>query len=162
MTHRQDEPVTGWDAPSAVRAAVRAAGPRRHVFLADFALRLARLGHIRDIRVDVAGGTEAFEAVRSVLAELAPVAEPEADARLGTYAGAGDEQADLDQTGRAHAANASRKRTGPLAKRTGTCLACGTVFTVNFRHAEKHRFCSAVCRSRHRRRSLLTGAVLPK
>ena len=143
--------VNPWDAPSAVRAAVTAAGPRRHIFLADFALRLARLGHIKLIRLSVAGDPEAVEAVRSVLAELAPAAAPEADARLGAYAGAGDDQADLGQTGRAHPANASRKRTGPLAERTGACLACGAVFTVNFRHADKHRYCSAVCRSRHRR-----------
>jgi hypothetical protein len=63
--------VNRWDAPSAVRAAVEAAGNSQNVMLADFALRLARLGHVTEVSVTVAGGPEAVQAVRSVLAELA-------------------------------------------------------------------------------------------
>jgi hypothetical protein len=67
-----DPMVTRWDAPSAVRAAIRAAAREdRHVLVAALALRLARLAHVKEIRVDIAGGAEAAEAVRSVLAELA-------------------------------------------------------------------------------------------
>ncbi len=73
------------DAPAAVEAAIRAAGPRRHVLLAAFALRLARLGYVREVSVTVAGGPEAAEAVRSVLAELVgrSSANPE-NAQTGT------------------------------------------------------------------------------
>jgi hypothetical protein len=63
--------VNRWDAPSAVEAAIRAAGPSPHILAADFALRLGRLGHVREISVTVASGPEAAEAVRSVLAEMA-------------------------------------------------------------------------------------------
>jgi hypothetical protein len=87
--------------PEAVRAAIRAAGPDRHVVLADFALRLARLGHITEVRVGVAGGAEAAEAVRRVLAELAApealeTASPET--ALADASGAG-RKGDLRRTG---------------------------------------------------------------
>jgi hypothetical protein len=59
-----------WDAPSAVRAAIQAAGPRRHVLTADFALRMARLDHVKGINVDIAAGPQAAEAALRVLAEL--------------------------------------------------------------------------------------------
>jgi len=57
-------------ASAAVDAAVREAGPNRHVLVAAMAVRLASLGHVREVRIKVAGGAEAAEAVRSVLAEL--------------------------------------------------------------------------------------------
>ncbi len=67
-------------AREAVSAALTAAGPQRHVLCAALALRLACLGHVSNVRFDVAGGPEAAEAVRSVLEELtgAPAAsEPD-------------------------------------------------------------------------------------
>ncbi len=39
--------------------------------MAALALRLARLGHVKAVRVDTAGGEEAAAAVRLVLAALA-------------------------------------------------------------------------------------------
>lgn len=144
--------MSPWDAPSAVGAAIRATGPigcpARQTLVAGLALRLAAQGHVTEVRFNVAPGTP-LEAIRLALAEVTA----EDDARRRAYAGAGDEQDDLGSAIRDGAAHASRKRTGALAKRTGACLVCGAIFTVNLRHAGKHRFCSAVCRSRHRRRS---------
>jgi hypothetical protein len=137
--------LTPWDAPSAVRAAVRAAGPRSKIFVADFALRLARLGHVKEISVDVAGGVEAREAVRAVLAELTSGSRalPEAaqDAPGDSIPAAVESQAVPE------AANALAS----VRKRARRCLTCGRDFEVNLRHADKHRFCSGACRSRHRR-----------
>jgi hypothetical protein len=130
------------DPPSAVRAAIRAAGEQRHVLAADFALRLARLGHVREVSVHIAGGPEAAEAVRSVLAELAA---PEAP---------GDAISPADGSeappGPTHASQSVREA---CVRRARACLACGGTFEVNVRHAHAHKFCSAVCRSRHRHRA---------
>ncbi len=56
-------------ARAAVGAALEAAGPQRHVVAAALALRLARQGHVSNVKFDVAGGPEVAEAVCSALAE---------------------------------------------------------------------------------------------
>ena len=91
--------VEPWDAPSAVEGAIRAAGPSRHILAANFALRLARLGHVREVSVTVAGGPKAAEAVRRVLAELAASEAPEDapdETALEAVVGAQDEGAPPD------------------------------------------------------------------
>jgi hypothetical protein len=157
QTHGDQDPmVTRWDAPSAVRAAIRAAGPSRHILLADFALRLARLGHVTEIRASVAGGAEAAEAVRSVLAELAgpPQARPEPSQAEAVQDAPAETTPPPDGSeafpGPSHAFVSVREA---CVKRAGTCLECGEDFEVNSRHAATHKFCSPACRSRHRRRA---------
>lgn len=136
-----------WDMRRAINAARDAAGARRHVLFAELALRLAQLGHVAEVRFTVTDGTP-FEAVRSALAASGGT---ETDPRLSAYGSAGDKQPDLGSAPLADAAHALAERSEALAKRTRACLVCGTVFDVNPRHAEKHRCCSAVCRSRYRR-----------
>lgn len=157
VTHPMDgsepaaPPVAVWDARlarEALEAAQAAAGPARHSLLAQLALRLDQLGLVTDLRFSFVDCTESFEALRAAFEEMAGAA-PEADARLSAYEPAGDEQRDLGSAPCTGAAHASAKRSGPLARRTRACLVCGAAFEVNFRHAEAHRFCSAVCRSRH-------------
>ena len=142
MMHPEDESAAVWDAPSAVRAAVEAAGPGQNVLLADFGLRLARLGHVTKISVSVAGGPEAAEAVRSVLAALAAQEAP------------GDALSREDGSEAApNPPHASARFPQACGGRTRACLACGGTFEVNVHHAQAHKFCSAACRSRHRHRA---------
>ena len=149
-------PGVAWDPQAAIYAALRAAGSpgcrARQTLSAGLALRLAEQGYIAEVSFRVAEGTP-VAAIRAALAEtIAGAAAQNAAPHQGAYKPAGDEQSDPDQTGRPANANASRKRSGPLVKRTRACLVCGAVFVVNFRHADTHRFCSAACRSRHGRR----------
>lgn len=133
-------PASTWDVHAAVLAGLCAAGPpggpARHAFIAELAFRLARLGPFVTLDVRIADHEAASEAALSVLAEMAAGAQQPTPEPPAPYP---------------PAANASSKRTGALARRTRACLNCGAVFEVNFRHADKHRFCSAACRSRHRR-----------
>ena len=57
------------DARAAIKVGLNAAGPQRHVLMADLALRLARLGHAREVRLNVADNGDAAEALCSFLAE---------------------------------------------------------------------------------------------
>jgi len=147
-------PVVVWDPQAAILTAFHAAGPpgcrARQTLTAGLALRLAEQGHVTEVSFTVADGTS-LEAIRCALAELVPGAATSADAHRRPYEAAGDERARLDSAPRDGAAHASRKRSGALVKRARACLICGAVFTVNFRQADVHRFCSAACRSRHRR-----------
>lgn len=162
-----------WDAASAFRAAVRAAGAARHVLVAEAAVRLARQGYVSEVRFDVADGTP-LDVLRATLRELAPAAAAEADARLDAYEAAdaarvpapdpdahgspcdaaGDERRGPDPAPFPEQGIAPDRLPDACAKRSRACLVCGTVFEVNFRHADEHKFCSAACRSRHRRRRL--------
>jgi hypothetical protein len=58
-------------AREALAEAIRstASAQERHVLVAALALRLAQLGHTKEVRVLVAGTVEACEAVRSFLAD---------------------------------------------------------------------------------------------
>ena len=144
----EGEPLSGdpvrlevWDAPSAVRAAIQAAGLGRHALAADFGLRMARLGHVRGVRVDIAGGPEAVEAVRRVLAELAPPEAPEdapgetalADAVEGQLGDGGSDALE------------------PLPRRNRACPECGRGLRQDGRQAKRRVFCSTRCRVRHHR-----------
>jgi len=129
------------DAPAAVEAAIRAAGPRRHILAADFALRMARLGHVRGIGVTVAGGPEAAEAARRVLAELAPPEAPE---------DAPDETA-LAGAPRAQDVDGGSNALEPLPRRNRACPECGRDLRQGGRQAKRRVFCSVRCRVRHHR-----------
>jgi hypothetical protein len=139
-----------WDAPSAVRAAIQAAGSSRHILIADFALRMARLDHVKGISVNVADGPEATEAALRVLVELG-VSDP-ALPEAGIAPGSAIPPLDASEPapGPAHALGSVREACN---KPLRACLTCGKTFRVNFRHARDHRFCSPACRSRHRHRA---------
>jgi hypothetical protein len=133
--------VNSFDAPSAVKAAIRAAGPSRHVLVADFALRLARLGHITEVRVGVAGGAEATEAVRSVLVELAAPEVLEAAPR---------ETALADAVG-AQVEKGISDALESLPRRNRACPVCDRELRQDGRQAQRRVFCSVRCRVRHHR-----------
>jgi len=142
--------VGPWDAPSALRAAIQAAGPSRHILLADFALRMARLGHAKEVSVDVAGGPEAAETALQVLVDLAVShpALPEAEIAPGDSDPPVNGSESLP--GPPHASQSVREACN---KPVRACVVCGVDFEVNFRHARAHRFCSPACGSRHRHRA---------
>jgi hypothetical protein len=131
-------------AREALTAALRVAGPRRHVLLADFALRLARLGHVTEVSVTVAGGPEAAEAGRRVLAELAPPEAPE-DAPGETALGGAVE---------ARGGNRGSDALEPLPRRNRACPECGANLRQDGRQAKRRVFCSVRCRVRHHRAML--------
>jgi hypothetical protein len=85
--------VSHWDAPSAIKAAIRAAGPGRHIFVADLALRLARLAHVTEVRFNIAPGTS-LEAIRLALAEVTAEAASWALAELAPPEPPGDAPAE--------------------------------------------------------------------
>jgi len=134
-----------WDPETAIRAALKAAGDHRHVLAAELALRLAHLGHVTGVRFDIASGVPT-EVLRSLLGEAISAAGPAQNRpgeAIGGRNGSGVEQ------GPAHALVSVREA---CAKRSGACVTCGKAFEVNSRHPGIHRFCSAACRSRYRRR----------
>jgi hypothetical protein len=127
-------------AREAIAQAIRstASAQEQHVLVAAFVLRLAQLGHTKEVTIKVAGGEEAARAVLASLAEMG--ARPQ-DARERDGAG--------PDGGRAVPTPAHAL--GSVHKRARACLECGRDFEVNPRHAESHRFHSAACRSRYRR-----------
>jgi hypothetical protein len=125
----------------AVIAAVQAAGPNRNTLLADFALRLGRLGHVREVSVTVAGGPEAAEAVHRVLAQLAAPEAPE-DAPGETALGGAVE---------AQGGNRGSDALKPLRRRNRACPECGRDLRPGGRQAKRRVFCSTRCRVRHYR-----------
>jgi hypothetical protein len=134
-------PEPAWDYQAAVKAAIRAAGEQRNVFVARLALRLARLGFATDVRFYIPPGTP-IAALRSVVAELTQAAQDAPGDTIGTADGSGAAPEAERLTGSV--------RTLPASAR-GTCQQCRQEFRVNYHHAATHRFCSASCRSRHRR-----------
>ena len=141
-THVDQAPVVNpWDAPSAVEAAIRAAGPGRHIVAADFALRLARLGYVKEVSVTVAGGPEAAEAARRVLAELAAPEAPEVAPPETALAG----------TDGAQAEPRGSDALEPLPRRNRACPECGRDLRQGGRQAKRRVFCSVRCRVRHHR-----------
>jgi hypothetical protein len=144
--------VNPWDAPSAIKSAIRAAGADRHILVADLALRLARLRHVTEVRFNVAPGTPldairlalaeaTAEAARRVLAELAPPQAP---------------QAARGETALARAVGAQAEHRGsdalePLQRRNRTCPECGRDLRQDGRQAKRRVFCSVRCRVRHHR-----------
>jgi hypothetical protein len=147
-----------WDPRAAIYAALRAAGPPRHparlALVAQLAFRLARQGHVIEVTFRVADGTP-HEAIRSALADLAPDTTPEAEAAPGDAISPADGSQAVP--GPPHALVSVQEA---CVKRARTCLVCGKVFEVNFRHTGTHRFCSAGCRSKHRHR--LKARVTPR
>jgi hypothetical protein len=113
-----------------------------HVLVAGLALRLAELGHTKDVSVKVAGGDEAARAVLAFLAEMEARAQKAQDAPKRDGAGPDGSEAVPPLS---HASVSVRKR-------ARACLECGMDFEVNPRHAESHRFHSPACRSRYWRR----------
>jgi len=105
-------------------------------------LDVAELGHAKEVSVKVAGGDEAARAALAFLVEVAARAQ---DARNHDMAVPDGSETVLPLPDAIQS----------VRKRARTCLECGRDFEVNPRHAESHRFHSAACRSRYRRR---TGA----
>lgn len=136
--------------PEAWVAALSVTGTARHVLFAKLALRLAQLGRVSEVRFTVTDGTP-LETIRSALAALAASGGTATDARLGAHEAIGEEPPDPEPAPRSAPEIALDPLPEACVKRTKACLICGTVFEVNFRHADKHRFCSSACRSRHRR-----------
>jgi hypothetical protein len=133
-------------AREALAQAIRctASAQERHVLVAALALRFAQLGHAKAVSVKVASGEEAARVVLAVLAEMGARAQ-DAPGRAG--AGPGGAEA---VPAPAHALVSVRDA---CSKRARACLECGRDFEVNPRHARSHRFHSAACRSRYRRRA---------
>jgi hypothetical protein len=131
--------------PEALRTAIRAAGPSRHILVADFALRLARLGHVREVSVTVAGGLEAAKAMRRVLAELAPPQDAHGEGALAVA----DE---------AQGAKGGSDALEPLPRRNRACPECGRGLRQDGRQAKRRVFCSVRCRVRHHRAQAGSGA----
>ena len=141
-------PVTPEDARAAVTAAIRAAGANHQILVADLGLRLARLGYLKDVRVNVADGAAAaraaVEAVRSVLSELA--APPQALALENARSGADVAQPVL----------APSDPLEPLQSRNAGRCECGLILRQGDRQTKRRLFCSTRCRVRHHR-SLTSG-----
>jgi hypothetical protein len=158
-------PVVAWDAQAAIYAALRASGPpasaARQTLAARLALRLAEQGYVINVGFTVADGTP-FDAIRAALAE-ATSAAPGADIRPSVWEAPGGAILPADRSeatlGPVHALGSVREA---CAKRARRCLACGRGFEVNSRHIDTHRFCSAVCRSRHRRSEARHAAPVAK
>ena len=112
----------------------------RNVLVAGLALRLAELGPVKDVSIEVAGGEEAARAVLSFLADMAARAQDARNRDAGSQDGAGTPLP-------------SPSAIQSVRKRARACLECGRDFEVNLRHAESYRFHSAACRSPYRRRA---------
>jgi hypothetical protein len=119
-----------------------ASAQERHVLVAALAHRLAQLGHAKEVSVTVAGGEDAARALLAFLAEM------EARAQKAPSTPEGDAASpDVSEI-----VPPLSRAIQSVRKRARACLECGTDFEVNPRHAESHRFHSAACRSRYRRR----------
>jgi len=148
-TDERPDPMN--EARAAISAALRAAGPRRHILLADFALRLARLGHVTEVRVSVAGGTP-LDAIRIALAE--PAVPPEAaEAAPGETTPAGA----IGVRG----GNGGSDPLQPLPKRNRACPECGRDLRQDGRQAKRRVFCSVRCRVRHHRARAVSKVGAP-
>jgi len=140
-----------------IRDAIKTAGPSRHVLVAGLALRLARQGHVREVRLKTTGGPEAAEAVLSFLAERPEADPPEtAPGGLDTLRPEDGEPVAPQSVREActgHPGEGHGRREESHPGETRVCGLCGASFPVNLRHAKGHRYCSAACRSkaRHRR-----------
>jgi hypothetical protein len=104
-----------------------ASAQERHVFVAALALRLAQLGHAKDVSIKVAGGEEAARAVLAFLDEMGARTQEAQE-----HDGAGPDAQE--------AVPASADAFQSVRKRARACLECGRDFDVNPRHAESHRF----------------------
>jgi hypothetical protein len=155
-TGRSETRRDPWDAPSAIYAALRAAGPSGHparqTLAAKVALRLAEQGHVTEVSFSVAPGTPP-EAIRVALAEVAAqaapslLAEPPHRAVKATPA-----ETALAGTVGAQGGNGGPDALEPLPRRNRACLACGRDLRQGGRQAKKRVFCSVRCRVRHHRR----------
>src|SRR5262249_4337795 len=110
------------------------AGKERTVLVAGLALRLAELGHVKDVSIKVAGGEEAARAALAYLAEMEARAQ---NVPNGDAASPDELEPVLPLPNPIQS----------VRKRARACLECGRDFEVNPRHAESHRFHSAACRS---------------
>jgi hypothetical protein len=159
--------------------AIRAALPERRTprLMADFAVRLARLGHARRISVTVAETDEAVQAACSFFAEReagrvgatqTPSEAQQADPPESTLGGSTDAVIEGGApiasvsvqeacNGPSGEARNPAQECPPRASRL--CGFCRAAFTVNRRHAKGHAYCSAACRSkaRHRRNRAAAG-----
>ena len=145
-TDERPDPMN--EARAAISAALRAAGPRRHILLADFALRLARLGHVTEVRVSVAGGTP-LDAIRSALAEL-PV-PPEAVPNAVTAPSPPDPENAQHGADDAQGGDGGSDALEPLLRRDRACPECGRDLRQDGRQARSRVFCSVRCRVRRHR-----------
>ena len=136
-------------AREAITEAVRCTPPgqERNVLVASLALRLSELGHVKEVTFKAAGGEETARAVLAFLAQMGALVERAQNAPKREATGSGEGEAVLATP---HAYQSVRKR-------ARACLECGRDFEVNPRHAESHRFHAAACRSRYRRRCLVTS-----
>ena len=92
----------------------------------------------------VAGGPEAAEAARRVLAELAaPVAPEDAPG-----------EAALADAVEAQLGNGGSDALEPLPRRNRACRECGRDLRQGGRQAKRRVFCSVLCRVRHHRAML--------
>jgi hypothetical protein len=137
----------------AAKTAVRMATPGdRPRLVADLAACLAQLGHAKAVTVDVAGTPEAFEAVRSFLAQWRrDFPQPEEGASVSPVS--------VQQACAGHPNEGQGVSAEGHPSATRICGQCGASFRVNYRHVTVHRFCSAACRSKHRHRLKRTGVT---
>jgi hypothetical protein len=147
-------PHESWDGPAAITAALWAvAREDRHHLVASLALRLAELGHVKVVSFTLVDGDEAAEALRFALAELAALHQS-MPVRSRAQDASGDTISPADGAEAVHAPlHALKSVREACVKRSRACLGCRRDFQVNPRHAEEHKFCSAACRSRSRRRA---------
>jgi hypothetical protein len=145
--------------------AIRAALPERRTprLMADFAVRLARLGHASRISVTVAETEEAVLAACAFFAERGDLSEAlPADTPKSTPGGALDAAVEAGGSKRLEAcveactghSDEGHKRSQECPPgQSRVCGLCGRPFRVNRRHTTTHAYCSATCRSkaRHRR-----------
>jgi len=126
--------------------------------MADFAVRLAGLGHVRKLSVLIADTEEAVQAACAFFAEREAAREETTESTL---------EAPLDPHPKdgppiapqfVHEACAGHSREGSspalecLPGEIRACGLCRSPFRVNRRHATRHTYCSAACRSRARHR----------
>jgi len=157
------------DSQEELRAALSAVIPehRPPPLIAEFAIFLARRGHARHISVTVAETEVAIKAACAFFAEREAALEETTEATL---------QAPLDphtkdgppiapQSVQEARTGQSREGSNPALEcppgEFRLCGVCRYPFRVNRRHATRHTYCSAACRSkaRHRRNRASAGSA---